>query len=143
MHEQRWEQRLEHLMRAQARLQEAAGAAGGALSELEQEGLAQRFEYTFELAWKTLKDYLAFQGIALTPPSPRQAIKEAYALGILSDGALWLEMLDRRNWLTHAYDEATFRSIAAEIRGRYAFAIAELVAWLTRQGGHVARGSTP
>jgi nucleotidyltransferase substrate binding protein (TIGR01987 family) len=125
----RWEQRLEHFERAVDRLSAACADDAAPLNELEREGLAQRFEYTFELAWKTLKDYLTWSGVELSPPSPREVIKAATALEMLEDGALWLEMLERRNWLTHAYDAATFEAAVLDIRARYVGALAASAAW--------------
>lgn len=76
------------------------------LNRLEKEGLIQRFEYSFELAWKLLKDYLDDQGISVT--SPRQTIKTAFSQGIIKDGDSWIVMLESRNLLSHTYNEEQF-----------------------------------
>ena len=70
----RWRQRYENLKRAYALYQE--GVQREELNRLEKEGLIQRFEYTFELSWKTLKDYLEAKGILVS--YPRDVIKEAF-----------------------------------------------------------------
>ena len=119
----RWRQRNENLSKAFALFEEAALA--DELSRLEKEGLIQRFEYTFELAWKTLKDYLEAQGVSVT--FPRDVVKEAFQAGILTRGEVWLEMLERRNELSHTYNETTFEESVEAVRERYYAAIAELV----------------
>lgn len=78
----RWHQRFENLERAFRLLQEAAGRQS--LSDLEAEGMVQRFEYTFELAWKTLKDFLELQGFSVA--YPREVIKTAFQVGLISMG---------------------------------------------------------
>jgi nucleotidyltransferase substrate binding protein (TIGR01987 family) len=92
---------------------------------LEKEGLIQRFEYTFELSWKTLKDYLEGKGIAVS--YPRDVIKEAFATGLVTNGGIWMEMLERRNLLSHTYDETTFNEAFMLVSGPFFRAISELV----------------
>jgi len=75
----RWQQRLQNFERALALLSEAMEGGPAALNQLEKEGAVQRFEYTLELAWKTLKDYLEASGIVLNAITPRQVIKDAFA----------------------------------------------------------------
>jgi nucleotidyltransferase substrate binding protein (TIGR01987 family) len=70
--------------------------------ELQSAGLVQTFEFTFELGWKTLKDYLQSQGVEVQ--FPREVIKQAFSAQLIEDGALWIEMLDKRNELTHTYN---------------------------------------
>jgi nucleotidyltransferase substrate binding protein (TIGR01987 family) len=101
----RWKQRYSNLSKAFAQLKQAAEAIS-TLSELEKEGLVQRFEYTFELSWKTLKDYLESKGVMVS--FPREVIKEAFANEVVVDGETWLEMLDNRNLMAHTYNEAIF-----------------------------------
>lgn len=97
----RWLQRFENFVKAFLFLEKAA--LRKEFDELQAAGLVQAFEFTFELAWKTLKDYLDFQGIIVR--SPREAIKEAFAAGLIEDGHLWVNMLDKRNELTHTYND--------------------------------------
>jgi nucleotidyltransferase substrate binding protein (TIGR01987 family) len=121
--ETRWRQRFHNLSKAYALLQEAAEAPS--LSRLEEEGLIQRFEYTFELCWKTMKDYLEAGGLDVR--LPRDVLKEAYRTGLVSDGEAWLEMLENRNLLAHTYDDERFAEALGRVRGRFFPAMRELV----------------
>lgn len=123
----RWNQRFEHLELAFGQLAEAI-SNHDTLNRLEQEGLVKRFEYTFELAWKTLKDYLEAQGVSAK--FPREVIKSAFELEILDDGEIWLEMLEKRNLLVHIYNEDRFVSIYNDIVERYFEVLEKLVVWL-------------
>ena len=78
----------------------------------------QRFEYTFELSWKTLKDYLEAKGVSVQ--FPRDALKEGFRAGVLADGEIWLEMLEKRNVLAHTYNETQFTEAVAAVRERAA-----------------------
>lgn len=74
------------------------------LNEIEKAGLIQFFEVAFELSWKVMKDYLITEGYDVK--SPREAIKTAFDYGLISDGAKWLEALEKRNLAAHTYDES-------------------------------------
>jgi nucleotidyltransferase substrate binding protein (TIGR01987 family) len=115
----RWQQRFENFSRAAALLAEALQPGVSTLSMLEKEGVVQRFEFTFELAWKTLKDFLEAEGLTVSPITPRQTLKEAHTAKILSDAQVWIDMLDHRNLLSHAYDEAVFEEAVDAIAGKY------------------------
>ena len=78
-----------------------------------------RFEFTFELSWKTIKDYLEYQGIVENIGSPREIIKLAFKHQIIEDGEGWIEMMLARNSLSHIYDEQTSRNIYKEIKEKY------------------------
>ena len=67
------------------------------LNQLEREGAIQRFEYTFELAWLTLKDRLEYAGVTLSEITPRNVIREAFAAKLIADGDAWTAMLVDRN----------------------------------------------
>lgn len=82
---------------------------------LYRDGLIQRFEFTVELAWKSIKEYLEDQGVVLSIASPRGILKEAFAAGVLDDGDLWNNILTARNLTSHVYDEATAVGIAQQI----------------------------
>ena len=125
----RWKQRFHNLDRAVVLLREPMERGVETLSNLEKEGTIQRFEFALELAWKTLKDYLEEQGAVIAPLTPRNVVKEAFAARILSDGQVWIDMLDHRNLLSHAYDSAVFEQAVLAIRDRYHPAIAELHDW--------------
>jgi len=130
----RWRQRFQNFDRALGLLRAAlANRKLEAFSELELEGLAQRFEYTFELAWKTLKDYLEHSGIVLAQVTPASVIKEAFAAKIITDGDLWLEMLKRRNLLSHTYDFHQFQTAVAALQARYLPAFEQLQVLLRKE----------
>jgi nucleotidyltransferase substrate binding protein (TIGR01987 family) len=125
----RWEQRFRNFSRAVALLREPFERGVETLSDLEKEGVVQRFEFTVELAWKTLKDYLESQGTVVPTVTPRAVIKEAFAARILRDGQVWIDMLDHRNLLSHTYDHAIFDRTVLAIRDRYLDAAEELQSW--------------
>ena len=114
----RWKQRFENFEKALRLLREAL-ADVESLSALEKEGAVQRFEFTFELGWKTLNDYLAYSGVVVAPVTPRSVIKEAFAAKIISDGQLWIDMLDCRNLMSHTYDEAVFDRAVRQMAERF------------------------
>lgn len=89
------------------------------LSNLEQEGTIQRFEYCWELAWKTLKDYLEFQGVILETLTPRAVIKAAFASGLIDRGDDWMAALDARNKMSHTYNFKIFEEVVKAIQSRY------------------------
>src|SRR4051794_29943256 len=115
----RWRQRLQNYSRALSLLQAALAHGPDVLNDLEKEGVVQRFEYTVELAWKVLKDYLEFSGLQLPSVTPKSVVKAAFAARILADGQLWIDMLDHRNLLSHKYDAALLGKGLAEIQSRY------------------------
>jgi nucleotidyltransferase substrate binding protein (TIGR01987 family) len=122
----RWKQRFQNFDRACVLLREALERKPATLSMLEKEGVIQRFEYTFELAWKTLKDYLEEGGLVIAPVTPRQVIKEAFAAKVISEGEVWVNMLDHRNLLSHTYDSSVFEQAVEAIAGRYLPAVTQL-----------------
>jgi nucleotidyltransferase substrate binding protein (TIGR01987 family) len=126
----RWKRRFESLSRALGMLGEALERGPAALSALEKEGTVQRFEYCFELAWKTVKDYLAESGVVIDPITPRQVIKDAFAAKILDDGQLWMDMLVERNLVAHTYDKAVFDKAVEAIHTRFLPALKATHAWL-------------
>jgi len=125
----RWKQRFSNFDRAFVLLREALERGPSALSALEKEGVIQRFEYTFELAWKLLKDYLDAEGAVIAPITPRQVIKDAYAAKMVSDGQAWIDMLDHRNLLAHTYDASVFETAVDAIAERYLPTLSSMHAW--------------
>jgi nucleotidyltransferase substrate binding protein (TIGR01987 family) len=95
----RWKQRFHNFDRALALLRDALKHGPEPLSLLEKEGVIQRFEYSFELAWKTLKDFMEAGGLTIATITARQVLKEAFAAKILKEGQVWTDMLDHRNLL--------------------------------------------
>jgi nucleotidyltransferase substrate binding protein (TIGR01987 family) len=114
----RWKQRFENYEKALRLLREAL-ADVESLSKLEKEGAVQRFEFTVELAWKTLKDYLEYSGVVLEQITPKNVIRQAFAAKIITDGQLWIDILDCRNQMSHTYDEAAFDRAVHEMAGRF------------------------
>ena len=107
----RWQQRLSNFERALALLSAALIHGPAALNQLEKEGVIQRFEYCFELARKTVKDYMEASGVVFDVVMPRQVIKDAFAAKVLEDGTTWMAMLDHRNLLSHTYNPAVFEQL--------------------------------
>jgi nucleotidyltransferase substrate binding protein (TIGR01987 family) len=113
----RWTQRLQNYRRALARLVAAVGLSKQRpLSDLEQQGLVQAFEFTHELAWNTLKDFMESRGVANLYGS-RDVTREAFALGLIENGEVWMGMIRNRNLSTHTYNEETVKQIVAAITG--------------------------
>ena len=115
----RWKQRFDNFDRAFVLLREVYDRGVDSLSQLEKEGAIQRFEVTFELAWKTLKDYLEEDGIVVNPVTPRNVIKEAFAAKLLDDAQVWIDMMLHRNLLSHTYDSAVFETVLRTVIARY------------------------
>ena len=90
------------------------------------DGILHRFEFTFELAWKTIKDYVEYQGISEKTGSPREVIQIGFKQGIISDGEAWISMMLSRNSLSHLYDEKTSREIYEKIKTEYVKLFTEL-----------------
>src|SRR5687768_12282090 len=115
----RWQQRLQSFRKAFGRLSEAAALAGEReLSDLEQQGLIQAFEFTHELAWNALKDFLESRGTNHLYGS-KDATRAAFAQGLIENGDAWMEMIDSRNQTSHTYNEETADEIAAAIVSSY------------------------
>jgi nucleotidyltransferase substrate binding protein (TIGR01987 family) len=89
------------------------------LSQLEKEGIIQRFKYTFELAWKVLKDKMENDGIELDKISPKAVVRQAFAAKYIKDAELWLKMIGDRNLKSHTYDFSKFEIIIQSIRASY------------------------
>lgn len=120
----RFEERKQDLANATKRLKEALEQEE---SDLMIDGVLHRYEFTFELAWKTLKDYLEYLGITMNTGSPREVIKESFAHNLISDGETWIKMMLARNSLAHLYDEETSRQVYKEIKNEYINQIEKLV----------------
>lgn len=128
----RWKQRFENYEKALRLLCEALTDVEG-LSELEKEGVVQRFEFTVELGWKTMKDYLEYNGMVLEPIAPKPVVKQAFAAKIITDGQLWIDMLDRRNLLSHTYDQKVFDQAVQEMAKRFLSGFNELYDFLKKR----------
>ena len=126
----RWKQRFQNFDKALGLLQSALQGDWRSLSDLEKEGVIQRFEFTLELGWKTLKDYLEFQGVALNPVTPRSVIKQGFSSGILPEGQPWIDMLDLRNLLSHTYNEQILHGAVEKIAAQHLGALGQLHEYL-------------
>jgi len=96
-----------------------------AASELEQEGVVQRFEFTFELLWKTLKLFLEEKGLICK--SPKDCLKEAFRMEWLNEEQVFLDMLEDRNRSSHIYDKNEADKIFNRIKERYIIVIEKLI----------------
>jgi len=112
----RWIQRFNNFSKAFGQL--TRFIEKGELNELEQQGLIQSFEYTHELAWNCLKDFLEYRGSKGLYGS-KDATREAFRLGLIEDGEGWMSMIESRNQSTHTYNEKTAEEIITSIRGSY------------------------
>jgi nucleotidyltransferase substrate binding protein (TIGR01987 family) len=126
----RWQQRFSNFGKALAKLDEAARKMKNEYSEKDgrindsflddilKEGLIQRFEYTHELAWNVIKDFLEDAGNANIYGS-RDATRAAFAAGLIAEGEVWMDMIKSRNQTSHTYNEATADAIYAKIITEY------------------------
>jgi nucleotidyltransferase substrate binding protein (TIGR01987 family) len=115
----RWMQRFDNFKRAFARLADAAAQAKQRkLSELEEQGLIQAFEFTHELAWNTFKDFLEARGTVKIYGS-RDTTREAFAADLIVNGEAWMKMIEHRNETSHTYNEAIANAIVEAILTRY------------------------
>jgi len=115
----RWKQRLENYRKALVTVKSAVDlAASRDLSDLEKQGMIQGFEFSFELAWNVMKDYLEEQGINGIIGS-KDAVKLAFNKGLIDEGQVWMDMIRDRNLAAHSYDEKTAQDIVTSIRGTH------------------------
>jgi len=131
----RWRQRLENYGKALSALERAVALAGSRrLSELEQQGLIQAFEFTHELSWLLLKDFLVDQGVSGISGS-RDAVREAVVRELLPAGTetTWMAMIRSRNLTSHTYNPALALEIANLIVSQYADALQALQRELQRR----------
>lgn len=123
----RFEERKQDFINATNRLKEALKEDENNITI---DGTLHRYEFTFELAWKTLKDYLEYLGISSNTGSPREVIKESFAHNIIENGDIWIKMMLARNSLSHLYDEESSRQIYDNIKNEYILEIEKLVNFL-------------
>ncbi len=111
----RWKQRFVNFEKAYNLLKRAIAIE--APSEAEKGGIIQFYEVCFELSWKTMKDYLESEGFIVK--TPRETIKQAFQVGIIDSGELWLSALQDRNITSHIYDETITDEIVQKIKNLY------------------------
>lgn len=115
----RWIQRLNHFDKGFSQLKEAVELAKQRkLSKLEEQGLIQAFEFTHELAWNVLKDFLESRGVQNLFGS-KDSTRSAFKTGLIENGEAWMDMVKSRNLTSHTYDEATAAQIINAIRNTY------------------------
>ena len=128
----RWEQRFSNYNKALTKLDEAVNRlkekyesdeAGEVsddafMDDILKEGLIQRFEYTHELAWNVMKDFLQEKGEVKTIGS-KDSTREAFSTGLISNGEAWMEMIQSRNRTSHTYNESTADEIFSKIMKLY------------------------
>ena len=112
----RWEQRFSNYRKALSQLQKFIDK--GKLSDLEKQGLVKAFEYTYELAWHSLKDFLEYSGQTDIYGS-RDATRKAFESGLIEDGENWMDMLISRNKTSHTYNEETAEEICQAVINVY------------------------
>ena len=111
----RWQQRFDNYQRALESLKNAVLLAKERnLTNLEQQGVIKGFEFTFELAWNVMKDYLVSMGMTDIIGS-KGAIREAFKNNLITDGQKWMSMIEDRNLSAHTYDEETKNKILKKI----------------------------
>lgn len=116
----RWKQRFQNYEKVFKRLSRAIEVVKATPDDdLLQSGLVQTYEYTFELAWKTLKDYLTLEGFEVR--SPRETIRQGFQSGYIMNGEDWLQALADRNLTTHIYDDEIIIRVLSDIFERYFF----------------------
>jgi len=122
----RWIHRYNSFCKALKTLEDAVELSKSReLSDLEERGLIQSFEFTFELSWKLLKDYLLSKGFSDIHGS-RDTFRLAFSDELITNGKLWMEMIDDRNRTAHTYDEAVADEIRAFVVSDYILAFAAL-----------------
>ena len=114
----RWLQRFNNFKRAFALLREVIESTDDicALEAIVKEGIIQRFEYTFELAWKTLKDKMLADGLQIEKISPKYVFKTAFQSKYIDDIEIWMDMANDRNLMSHTYDFSKFDEILVKLK---------------------------
>lgn len=137
----RWVQRFENFDRAFVLLREAVELLEQPdLHPMMKEGAIQRFEYTFELGWKTLMDFLDWRKVTLERRSAADVIRTAFATGYLQNGQDWMDALDARNHMSHVYAQEKFEKVLDDVRRRYFPAFEQMHEMLLRERAGLALG---
>lgn len=115
----RWHQRLNNFTKALAQLRNAVDIKlKRDLSDLEMQGTIQAFEFTHELAWNVMKDFFSDQGNNSIMGS-KDATREAFQRGLITDGASWMDMIRSRNLSPHTYNESTAAEVVEKVCTTY------------------------
>ena len=122
-HDVRWKQRFSNYQKALQQLKEVVELVNP--NKFEEQGLVKAFEFTYELAWNTLKDFFEYQGVSGIVGS-RDTFRKAYAAEIVSDGSTWMRMIECCNRTSHTYNQETARDIVEDVRSEFYAAFCEL-----------------
>ncbi len=136
----RWVQRFQNFDGALVLLREGVELLDGDVHPIVREGVIQRFEYTFELAWKTLKDYLMWRKVTLDRSGPADVIRAAFAAGYITEGATWMDALDARNEMAHVYRRQAFERVVGELSARFLDRFEDLHEMLSLERSRLAGG---
>ncbi|MFN4000375.1 nucleotidyltransferase substrate binding protein [Algoriphagus sp.] len=112
----RWKQRFQNFKKAFNQLEKAVNTPD--LNELERQGLIKAFEFTYELAWTTLKDYLIEKGYTDLIGS-KDTLRQSFQVGLISNGDTWMDMVKSRNLTAHTYNQDTAESIEEDVINQY------------------------
>lgn len=115
----RWKQRFQNFCRAFLLLREAVEMDFEKMDTMQKESFVQRFEFTFELAWKTLKDVMEYDGIIFEKISPRFVIRDAFQYKYIDNVEVWMKMIEDRNLMSHTYNFNTFETVLLEVKKSY------------------------
>jgi len=113
----RWKQRFSNYKKALSQLEKFIQK--GDLNELEEQGIVQAFEYTYELAWNVMKDYFTYEQATENITGSRDAIRIAFKTGLITDGKNWMDMISSRIKSSHTYNEETANEIVFKIQEYY------------------------
>lgn len=113
----RWKQRFSNYQKAFSQLEKFIEK--GDLNELEEQGLIQAFEYTYELAWNVMKDYFTYEQAEENITGSRDAIRLAFKRGLILDGENWMDMIVSRVKSSHTYNVDTANEIVTKILSVY------------------------
>lgn len=115
----RWIQRYDNYKKALNSLSSAVEISKDRpLSDLEEQGLIQAFEYTFELAWNVMKDFFEYQAEEGIRGS-RDAIRLAFNRGLIAEGHIWMDMIESRIKSSHTYNEGVAHEITEKVLSNY------------------------
>lgn len=116
----RWKQRFQNCCRAFSAFSSGVELAKKrTLFDLERQGLIQEFEFTQDLSWKVLKDFLEYKGASNEIVGSKDAVRSAFSAGIIDDGDVWMDMIASRNISSHTYNDDTAEAIAEKCINAY------------------------
>ncbi|MCF7971476.1 MAG: nucleotidyltransferase substrate binding protein [Methylococcaceae bacterium] len=114
----RWKQRFSNFKKAFLQLKEAVDTYDESAVDIIKEGVIQRFEFTHELAWKVMKDFLEYEGYQ-NITGFRSATRQAFNIGLIEEGQVWMNMIESRNRTVHTYHEDVLEVEYKNVIGSY------------------------